>query len=233
MPIDIKICGLKTEEAVDTCLRAGADFLGFIFFPKSPRNVSFEKASNLMSMAADPAKTVAVTVNADDSLLDEIVKVCNPDWLQLHGSETPGRIMELKERYRLPLIKAVSVREARDLANVQQIAEVSDRVLLDAKPPDGADLPGGNGITFDWHLLRDLPQSVDYFLSGGLDVSNIARALKVSGAGAVDISSGVESDPGVKDLAKIDEFITTIRNLEMAAGLSASGREIASAANFR
>jgi len=202
-PLDIKICGLCTESAISAALDGGATHLGFIFFPKSPRNVTPERAAELAAVARERAATVAVTVDADDAFLDAIVAAMKPDMLQLHGKESPQRLVELKERHGLPVMKALAVREASDLAAIAPYVGVADRMLLDAKPPAGAELPGGNGVSFDWALLTGLDGKVDYMLSGGIGLGNVVEAILGTGAPAIDVSSGVESAPGVKDEAKI------------------------------
>ena len=208
--LDIKICGLKTDAALDAALRGGASHVGFIFFPKSPRYIEPEDAARLREAARGKAMTVAVTVDADDALLNRIVGAMRPDMLQLHGAETPSRVGAVKARTGLPVIKAFSVREERDLDAVEAYRGIADRYLFDAKPPKGSELPGGNGVSFDWRLLAGLASNTDYFLSGGLNAGNIGDALRISGAPAIDISSGVESAPGVKDPALIDAFFAAV-----------------------
>jgi phosphoribosylanthranilate isomerase len=211
MPFDIKICGLKTDDALAAALAGGASHVGFIFFAKSPRNIDPAEAGRLRKAAMGKAKTVAVTVDADDAALDATVGAMSPDMLQLHGSETPERVAAVKARYGLPVMKAFSVREARDLEAIASYRGVADRFLLDAKPPAGAELPGGNGIPFDWRLLAGLDAGVDYMLSGGLNAANIGEALRLTNPPGIDISSGVESAPGVKDAALIEGFFRAVR----------------------
>lgn len=212
MTLDIKICGLKTPEAIDAALAGGATHVGFIFFLKSPRNVDVETAAKLAERArAGGAKTVAVTVDADDAFLESIVRMVKPDILQLHGKETPERVKELKAQYGLPVMKVFAIRDATDLAKCVPYLGIADRLMFDAKPPEGADLPGGNGLAFDWQLLATLDDDIDYMLSGGLDPENVEEALTVTGARALDISSGVESAPGVKDTNKIAAFLEAAR----------------------
>lgn len=211
MPLNIKICGLKTDDALAAALAGGASHVGFIFFPKSPRNVAAEEAGRLREAARGHAKAVAVTVDADDAALDEIVAAMSPDMLQLHGEETPARVAEVKARYGLPVMKAFSVREAEDLHAIARYRGVADRFLLDAKPPAGSELPGGNGIPFDWQLLAGLEAGTDYMLSGGLNAQNIGEALRLANPPAIDISSGVESAPGVKDVALIEGFFRAVK----------------------
>lgn len=215
MQLDVKICGLKTADALAAALAGGASHVGFIFFPKSPRNVSPEEAGRLRQAAAGRAKAVAVTVDADDAFLDRIVAAMAPDMLQLHGSETPERVAAVRARYGLPVMKALAISEAADLAAVAPFRGVADRFLFDAKPPKGAVLPGGNGVAFDWRLLADrdhgLDRGVDYMLSGGLDAANVGDALRLANPPGIDVSSGVETAPGVKDTALIAEFLDAVR----------------------
>ena len=211
MAFDIKICGLSTAETFDAALDNGASHVGFIFFAKSPRNVSPELAGQLRQAARDRAMAVAVTVDADDAFIDKIVAEVAPDMLQLHGKETPERVAEVKARYGLPVMKALSIREAADLEAIAPYVGVADRLLFDAKPPAGSELPGGNGVSFDWQLLAGLDASVDYMLSGGLNAANIGDAIRCAAPPGIDISSGVESAPGVKDAALIDNFFRAVR----------------------
>ncbi|KQZ19437.1 N-(5'-phosphoribosyl)anthranilate isomerase [Mesorhizobium sp. Root552] len=209
--LDIKICGLKTDAALAAALAGGASHVGFIFFPKSPRNIAPSEAGRLRKAAGGKAKTVAVTVDADNAFLDTIVAEMKPDMLQLHGSETPQRLTELKARYGLPVMKAISVREQADLASIAPYRGVADRLLFDAKPPKGSELPGGNGVSFDWTILARLDADVDYMLSGGLNAANIGEAMRLANPPGLDISSGVESAPGVKDTALIEQFFKAVR----------------------
>ncbi|WP_269933213.1 phosphoribosylanthranilate isomerase [Aminobacter sp. HY435] len=211
MALDIKICGLSTAETLDAALGNGASHVGFIFFAKSPRNVSPERAGQLRQAVRGRAKVVAVTVDATDAFLDEIVTTVAPDMLQLHGKETPERVAEVKARYGLPVMKAFSIREAKDLDAIAPYAGTADRLLFDAKPPAGSELPGGNGVSFDWRLLAGLDASVDYMLSGGLNAANIGDALSCAAPPGIDISSGVESAPGVKDTVLIENFFKAVR----------------------
>ena len=211
MKPDIKICGLKTAEAVQRAVDRGATHIGFIFFPKSPRNIEPDIAGRLADAVRGRAKIVAVTVDADNDDLDEIVDLLKPDMLQLHGSESPERVLTVKAIYGLPVIKAFAVREAADLEKIDSYIGIVDRFLFDAKPPKGSDLPGGNGVSFDWHLMQSLDEGVNYMLSGGLNKDNVAEALAVTRAPGLDVSSGVESAPGVKDLDMIDAFFDAVR----------------------
>jgi phosphoribosylanthranilate isomerase len=207
---DIKICGLKTPEAVDRALERGATHIGFIFFEKSPRYIEPDIAGALAARARGKAKVVAVTVNPTSDDLDEIVSLVKPDILQLHGDESPERVLTIKAVYGLPVMKAFSVRGPDDLRRVEAYIGIADRFLFDAKPPAGSELPGGNGVTFDWSLMHWLDDSVDYMLSGGVNKENVAQALTSTNASGIDISSGVESAPGVKDLTKIDQFFDAV-----------------------
>jgi phosphoribosylanthranilate isomerase len=210
MKPDIKICGLKTSEAVEKAVARGASHIGFIFFEKSPRNIEPDIAGKLADAVRGRAKIVAVTVNADNDDLDEIIALLKPDILQLHGTETPERVLNVKAIYGLPVKKALSNREADDLIRVEPYIGIADRFLFDAKPPKGSDLPGGNGVSFDWSLLAGLDADIDYMLSGGLNKDNVAEALSRTGARGIDLSSGVESAPGVKDLGLIDALFDAI-----------------------
>ncbi|AXV16903.1 phosphoribosylanthranilate isomerase [Neorhizobium sp. SOG26] len=212
MKPEIKICGLKTPDAVERAVARGASHIGFIFFPKSPRNISPEDAAELADRVRGQVKIVAVTVDAGDEELDDIVSLLRPDILQLHGHESPERILHLKALYGLPVMKAFSVREAGDLDRVDPFIGVADRFLFDAKAPAGSELPGGNGVSFDWSLMASLDESVEYMLSGGLNKDNVASALSSTRARGLDISSGVESAPGVKDLGMIDAFFDAVNS---------------------
>ena len=211
MTLDIKICGLKTPEAVAAALDGGASHVGFIFFEKSPRNVAVETAGMLRKAARGRAQAVAVSVDANDAALDAIVAAMAPDMLQLHGGESPERVAAVKARYGLPVMKAFAVRDASDLARIVPYRGVADRFLFDAKPPKGAELPGGNGIPFDWRVLAGLDDSVDYMLSGGLNADNIGAALSAVSPHGIDISSGVESAPGEKNPDLIRDFFRAVR----------------------
>lgn len=217
MTLDIKICGLSTPEAIRAATDGGASHVGFIFFPKSPRNVAPAHARELKKVVDGRAKTVAVVVDADDAFLDEIVAGLSPDIIQLHGKETPERAAEVKARYGRPVMKAFSISEAEDLARIEPFRGIADRFLFDAKPPKGSELPGGNGVSFDWRLLAALDPGIDYMLSGGLNAANIGDALRLSNPPGIDISSGVESAPGIKDTALIEEFFKAVRTAQAMA----------------
>lgn len=217
MKLDIKICGLKTEEAVDHAVRLGATHIGFIFFEKSPRHIEPADAGRLADRVRGRAKIVSVSVNADDDDLDELIAMIKPDILQLHGTESPDRVLTVKAMTGLPVMKALSVSTAEDLARLEPYDGLANRYLFDAKPPKGSELPGGNGVSFDWSLLTALDPSVDYMLSGGLTKDNVGEAIRIARPRGIDVSSGVESAPGVKDLAKMDEFFAAVRRATQAA----------------
>ncbi|MCO6187990.1 phosphoribosylanthranilate isomerase [Rhizobium sp. L1K21] len=217
MTFSIKICGLKTPETVARAVDLGASHIGFIFFPKSPRNIEPADAAKLADIARDRAKVVAVTVNAENDDLDEIVALLKPDILQLHGNESPDRVLNVKAVYGLPVMKAFSISTSEDLKKLGAYECIADRFLLDAKAPAGSTLPGGNGIAFDWGLLDALDENLDYMLSGGLNKDNVADAIKLTRCTGIDVSSGVESAPGVKDIAKIEAFFEAAQTAIAAA----------------
>lgn len=205
--MNVKICGLKTAEHVKVAIDAGARYLGFVFFEKSPRNLSFEQAVMLAQDVPAGVCKVALVVNADDDFLDRLLAAVPIDMLQLHGSESPARVTQIKARYGLPVMKAVGVADPDDLAQIDAYARVADQLLIDAKPPKNADLPGGNGLAFDWRLIAGRKWAVPWMLAGGLNPQNVAEAIRLTGASQVDVSSGVESAPGVKDTQKIAAFV--------------------------
>jgi phosphoribosylanthranilate isomerase len=211
MPCLVKICGLKTPEALDAALDAGADLVGFMFFEASPRNVSFEAARALGARVEGRSAKVAISVDADDALLARIVETLAPDLLQLHGEESPQRVTAVKRRFGLPVMKVLPVAEASDLAAVPAYVAVADRLMFDARPPRDATRPGGLGRPFDWRLLEHVESGVPFMLSGGLDAGNVAEALTITRAPALDVSSGVERAPGEKDPDKIRAFIAAAR----------------------
>lgn len=205
--VRVKICGLRTPAHVSAVARAGAAYAGFVFFPKSPRNVTLPEA-RLAAMAAPPGLAkVALTVDADDAALDAIVAAVPLDMLQLQGRESPDRVAEVRARYGLPVIKAIGLADEGDLSAIFAFSSVADQLLIDAKPPGGADLPGGNGLAFDWRLLAGRRWLRPWMLAGGLTAENVAEAVRLTGARQVDVSSGVESGPGVKDPGKIAAFV--------------------------
>lgn len=216
MALAIKICGLKTPEPLDVALQSGADMVGFVFFGKSPRNLTLEAARVLGEQAKGRAAKVALTVNADDDTLHDIVAALKPDMLQLHGTESVERVVAIRTRFGLPVMKALPIATRADLSPIREYAHVSDALLFDARPEPSDTRPGGLGKTFDWTLLAGLNVDVPYMLSGGLDPENIAQAIAVTGAPGVDVSSGVESAPGEKDSDKIRAFIRAARAADAA-----------------
>lgn len=217
--VDVKICGLSTPETLDAALDAGADMVGFVFFARSPRNLSLEMARNLAARVEGRARTVALTVDADDRMLDAIVEALAPDVLQLHGAETPERVAAVRAQAGRPVMKAIGVAERSDVARAAAYEGHADTILFDAKPPRGAVLPGGNGRAFDWTVLGDLAPSLRWMLSGGLHAGNIADALDVTRAPRVDVSSGVETAPGIKDPQRIRDFVAAVRRVSPTAGI--------------
>jgi phosphoribosylanthranilate isomerase len=210
MTPEIKICGLTTPEAIDLAVSRGATHVGFIFFEKSPRHIDPLTAGSLADRVRGQAKIVAVTVDADNEQLEEIIAFLKPDILQLHGHETAQRVLDVKAMFGLPVMKAFSVRTAEDLRQIESYDGLADRMLFDAKAPAGSDLPGGNGVAFDWTIMDALDAGVEYMLSGGLNKDNVAQALSMTRAPGIDISSGVESTPGVKDSAKMNAFFDAV-----------------------
>lgn len=208
----VKICGLSSLATLGAALDAGADLVGFVFYPKSPRNVPLDGVTQLAVVAGARAVKVALSVDADDDFLAAIVAAASPDMLQLHGSESPERVAAIKARFGLPVMKALHVSGPDDLATVSAYVDAADRLLFDAKPPAGADLPGGNGVAFDWDLLKGIATPAPFMLSGGLDAQNVVEAAVRTGCGAVDVSSGVESAPGQKDASRIMAFVRTLRS---------------------
>ena len=217
MSLLVKICGLSTRETLDAALGAGADMVGFVFFPPSPRHLSLKAARELGNEVRGRATKVALTVDADDATLADVVSSLKPDILQLHGSESTARVKEIRQRFALEVMKAVAVKTAADLAALPGYAAVSDRILFDARPPSGATRPGGLGAPFDWHVLENLDIKLPFMVSGGLSAGNVEEALRVSRAGGVDVSSGVERTPGVKDPEMIERFIRAARASEELA----------------
>jgi phosphoribosylanthranilate isomerase len=208
----VKICGLSTTEAVDAALVGGAAYLGFVFFPHSPRSVTAPEAARLAEPARGRAKIVALLVDPTADLVAEVVEGLKPDLLQLHGRETPERLAGLKQTWGLPVIKALGVRQGADLDAAPAYEAVADHLMLDAKPPEGADRPGGLGASFDWTLLAGRSFARPWFLAGGLTPGNVAEAVRLTGAPFVDVSSGVERAPGLKDPGLIAQFLEAVRN---------------------
>jgi phosphoribosylanthranilate isomerase len=208
----VKICGINSLEALDAALAAGADMVGLVRFDRSPRHLGLEEGRALSARARGQALRVALVVDADDQALAETVAALDPDLLQLHGSETPARVAEIRARFGRPVMKALGIAAQDDLAAIQAYQAVADRLLLDAKPPAAAEaLPGGNGLAFDWRLVAGLDLGKPVMLSGGLDAGNVAAAIALTGVRAVDVSSGVERRPGEKDSEKIAAFVRAAR----------------------
>ena len=204
--LHVKFCGLQSADDVSAAASAGARYVGFVFFEKSPRNLSLQRAASLALEVPLGLCKVALTVNADDAFLDALANVVAVDMLQLHGSETPARVTEIKQRYGLPVMKAVGIAQAEDLPQLDAYMNVTDQILVDAKPPKGSALPGGNGLAFDWRLLAGRSWPKPWMLAGGLTPENVAEAARMTGARQVDVSSGVERSPGVKDAGLIAAF---------------------------
>ena len=211
MSVLIKICGLKTVESLDAALDAGADMVGFVFFPPSPRHLGFEAARTLSERVRGRVKKVALSVDADNEWLAASIDALKPDMLQLHGRETPERVATVRSLFRIPVTKALPIADRADLSPIHAYAKVADRLLFDARAPRDATRPGGLGKSFDWHLLENINPGVPFMLSGGLDVGNVAEALRITRAPSVDVSSGVEREPGEKDPDKIRAFIRAAR----------------------
>ena len=211
MAIEVKICGLKTLATMQAALDAGADYVGLVFFDKSPRNVSIETAAELADLASERAKVVVLLVDASDGMVDRIMPYVAPDILQLHGTESPARVAEIKRRTGAVIMKAIQVETAADAALALDYIGIADLILFDAKAPKDAMLPGGNGLTFDWRVLDDVKAKVPYMLSGGLTPGNVAEAIRLTGARRVDVSSGVEISPGEKDADLIRAFIAAAK----------------------
>ncbi len=207
MSINAKICGISTPEALNAAIAGGADYIGLVFFAKSPRNIDVEHGKELAGLARGRAKIVALTVDADDATLREIVDEVSPDALQLHGHETPARVAEIKKIFGRRVIKAIAVASVGDAEKARDYEGVADLILFDAKAPAGAQRPGGNGYTFDWSVLDGISMSLPFMLSGGLGPDNVAEAIASTRPAAVDVSSGVESAPGIKDLDLIRRFL--------------------------
>ncbi len=208
----VKICGISTPETLEAALDAGADLVGFVRFPKSPRHVSLDLGRDLSRQARGRALRVVLLVDADDAAIADAVEALDPDLLQLHGRESPERAAAIRSRFGRPVLKAIGIADASDLAALGPYAGGVDHLLLDAKPPrDAGALPGGNGLSFDWRLLNGLDPGLSFMLSGGLNPGNVAEAVRLTGSRAVDVSSGVESGPGVKDPGKIEAFVKAAR----------------------
>lgn len=211
MPVEVKICGITDEDAMDAAIEAGADYVGLVFFPPSPRNVTPDRAAELVEFAPGDVTKVGLFVDPDDSTLDAVLTRVRLDLLQLHGHETPERVEAIRLEYGLPVMKVLSVSDAADLDAAEPYLAVADRLLFDAKPPKGAVLPGGNAVSFDWSILTGRKWGLPWMLAGGLTPANVAEAVRISGASCVDVSSGVESAPGIKDAEKIRAFVAAAR----------------------
>jgi phosphoribosylanthranilate isomerase len=211
MTIKTKICGIKTPEVLEAAIAGGADYIGLVFFGPSPRNISIPDAARLAKAARGKAAIVALVVDADDAQLIEIAKAVRPDFLQLHGHESAARVDSIKRRAGASIIKAIAVETAADAARSLDYVGVADMILFDAKAPKDATLPGGNGTAFDWQALDGVRGKFEFMLSGGLTADNVADAIRQSGAHAVDVSSGVESAPGVKDAELIRRFLQAVK----------------------
>ncbi len=215
MPTEVKICGLSHEESMDAALEAGADFVGLVFFPPSPRNIAIERAAALARRARGKARVVALTVDADDALLADIAASLHPDLIQLHGKETPERAAAVRATTGIPVMKAIHVSEPADLERTGNYGG-ADRFLLDAKPPKDATRPGGNAAAFDWSVLKGFSSATPWLLAGGLHPANVTDALAETGAPGVDVSSGVESAPGRKDPELVRAFVRAVREFDRA-----------------
>ncbi|MEJ0093754.1 MAG: phosphoribosylanthranilate isomerase [Methylocella sp.] len=229
MSIIVKICGLATPGALGAALDVGADMVGFVFFDRSPRHVSLEQVASLSALVGGGAAKVLLTVDADDASLAAAIGALEPSYLQLHGGETPERVAAIRSSFGLKVIKAIAIGESADLAQIRRYDAIADMLLLDAKPKPNSERPGGNGLGFDWSLLAGFEMKKPWLLAGGLDAANVARALALTGAPGVDVSSGVESAPGVKDSAKIAQFIEEARaaqNGERRNGLGLARRSV-------
>jgi phosphoribosylanthranilate isomerase len=214
MSVLVKICGLNDERGVAAAVEAGADFVGVVFFARSPRFVEPEHAAALLDAVPRRIKRVGLFVDADDALFDRVLRRVRLDLLQLHGKEPPARVADLRAHWGLPAMKVIGVSAASDLEAATSYLDIADRLMFDAKPPKGATRPGGNAVSFDWTLLAGHKWKLPWFLAGGLTARNVARAIKLSGAKAVDVSSGVESAPGVKDPKKIRAFIKAAKGVD-------------------
>lgn len=209
----VKICGISTPETLAAACQAGADYVGFAFFERSPRHVSYEQAASLSREVAEGVKKVALTVDVDDHTLEQIIASLKPDILQLHGHESPARVAAIKQKFGLPVLKAIAVEQESDIVAAQPYDGVADMILFDAKAP--ADLknalPGGNGISFNWKLMNNAAIKSEFMLSGGINANNVAEAIALTKAAIIDVSSGVETSPGAKDVELICQFIATVK----------------------
>lgn len=213
--IAVKICGLTRPEDVTACAQAGANYVGLVFFPKSPRNVALERARDLAVLVPPGIAKVALVVNASDDQLNALLDMVPIDMLQLHGAETPQRVAEVRAKYGLPVMKAVGIAERADLPKLDAYQQVADQILVDAKAPKDGPLPGGNGVAFDWTLVANRRWTRPWMLAGGLTPGNVGAAIELTGAKQVDVSSGVEAEPGLKSATIIADFVTSARRLSV------------------
>ncbi len=212
MPAFIKICGLNSADAVRMAVKAGANYAGFVYYPKSPRHLSVKQASDLRLLVPENISAVSVLVNPENDLLRQIAAEINPDFFQLHGEETPERLREIRSKFPdIGIIKSIPIRSAEDLLQTDKYIKLVDYLLFDAKPTNSNMMHGGNGLAFDWAILSGKKFNIPWFLSGGLNSENVAQAIKISGAKMVDVSSGVERSAGVKDERLINEFVKAVR----------------------
>jgi phosphoribosylanthranilate isomerase len=218
MTVEVKICGLRTEATLEAALAGGADYVGLVFHAASPRNVDLQTARRLAERARGRAKVVALLVDPGDAQLTDVVAAAAPDIIQLHGNETPQRVAEIARRFGRPVLKAIKIASPADAEAALAYAGKADRILFDARAPEGRDgtLPGGNGVAFDWQALAGVRGKIDYMLAGGLTPSNVAEAIRLTGATAVDVSSGVESRPGEKDVELIGRFLRAAKTAREA-----------------
>ena len=214
MILDVKICGITTEEAIDAAVEHGAAFIGLVFFARSPRCVTAERAAELLDLLPEDVIKVGLFVDPDDALLEEVLTHVRLDMVQLHGDESPARVMEIRQEFAIPVMKAILIATAADLDAADAYCDAADWLLFDARPPDGADRPGGNAAAFDWTLLKGRSWPLPWMLAGGLTADNVAEAARQSGAVAVDVSSGVEDRPGVKSAAKIKAFLAIAETID-------------------
>ena len=214
MSLNVKICGLSTRETLEAALSAGADMVGFVFFPPSPRHISLKTARELATVSGRRAQKVALTVDADDATLAGIIDALEPDILQLHGHETPARVAYVKRKFSREVMKALPVERADDLKILPDYVSICERILFDARPPKAATRPGGLGTVFDWRLLENLDLRLPFLVSGGLTADNVAQAVRITRASGIDVSSGVERAPGIKDVEMIRTFIRIARASE-------------------
>ena len=222
MPVKVKICGVRTPAVIAAAAEAGADYVGFVFFPRSLRYVSLEDAAPLAEAARGKIKTVAVLVDPEDSLIEKVARIVRPDMLQLHGGETPERAAAIKARTELPILKAIPVGGASDVKEADAFAGIADMILFDSMAPSRTGVSGGNGVAFDWRALRGLSREQPFALSGGLNPGNVGEALARTGASLLDVSSGVESAPGEKDAELVRQFVLAAKAVRPKNGAASS-----------